>query len=163
MNHHAFGAALDRAYTHPISTIVRDKELYAQHGLPARGSDGAAAIDLRATEDIELLAGEQHMMDTGLSIWIKNPGFVGLIVPRSGLGTRGLVMANSVGVIDSDYQGPLKVSLLNRSNQEIYILRGDRIAQFILSPVICPQLIEVENFEVNTVRGAGGFGSTGTN
>ncbi|QNK03622.1 dUTP diphosphatase [Dyella telluris] len=146
-----------------MSTIVRDKALYADFGLPARGSDGAAAIDLRATEDIELLAGEQHMMDTGINIWIKNPGFVGLIVPRSGLGTRGLVMANGVGVIDSDYQGPLKVSLLNRSNNDIYIARGDRIAQFMLTPVVCPQLIEVENFDEATDRGNGGFGSTGAN
>ena len=117
-------------------------------------------------EDGKLLAlqpGEARLVPTGLRVWVKNPNWVGMIYPRSGTGhKRGLVLGNGTGGIDADYQGPLMVSLLNRTSEVQVIEFGERIAQFVVLPVIRPELEFVVDFDQATTRGDGGFGSTGT-
>ncbi|BBD78748.1 dUTP diphosphatase [Aerosticca soli] len=140
-----------------------DPRLGNEIPLPAAATDGSAGMDLRAAPDapLTLLPGESALVPTGLAIHIGDPGWCGLIVPRSGLGHRqGLVMGNLVGVIDADYQGPLMISCWNRGNAPVTIAPGDRIAQLLLVPVARVRLQRVEEF-APTARGAGGFGSTG--
>lgn len=130
--------------------------------IPAYATQGAAALDLRAatTGGLLLLAGEQVKIGTGIAIHIASPSYCGLILPRSSLGSRGLVLANTIGLIDSDYQGELMVVMLNRSKEAIRIEPGDRIAQLMFMPVARANLIQVDDF-IASVRGEGGFGSTG--
>lgn len=130
---------------------------------PEVGTAGSAGVDLRACLDapLTLAPGETALIGTGLAIHIEDPGFCALILPRSGLGHRGLVLGNLVGLIDSDYQGELKISTWNRGDIEQRIEPGDRIAQLVITPVIQPRFIEVESFEASE-RGEGGFGHTGT-
>lgn len=104
---------------------------------------------------------EMIFFSTGLSIWINNPHYVGKIYPRSGLGSRGLVLGNLVGIIDADYQGEIKIPLWNRSNQPITVHAGSKVAQLIFEPVVHPAFEVVEQFHAATERGVGGFGSTG--
>ena len=149
-----------------IAIIATDERLTRSDWMPTRAHD-SAGMDLRAMlEDGKLLAlqpGEARLVPTGLRVWVKNPNWVGMIYPRSGTGhKRGLVLGNGTGVIDADYQGPLMVSLLNRTSEVQVIEFGERIAQFVVLPVIRPELEFVVDFDQATTRGDGGFGSTGT-
>ena len=131
--------------------------------IPEVGTPGSAGVDLRACldEPVTLAPGETILIGTGIAIHLEDPGFCAMILPRSGLGHRGLVLGNLVGLIDSDYQGELKISTWNRGQESQTIEPGDRIAQMIITPVIQPTFIEVDDFESSS-RGEGGFGHTGT-
>ena len=131
--------------------------------IPEVGTPGSAGVDLRACLDqaVTLQPGETMLIETGIAIHLEDPGLCAMILPRSGLGHRGLVLGNLVGLIDSDYQGELKISTWNRGNESQTIEPGDRIAQLIITPVIQPNFVEVADFDVSE-RGTGGFGHTGT-
>lgn len=144
--------------------IIDYKVLDDRFGRPHYASAGAAGLDLIACieKDLVLTPNSTALIPTGIAIFIKDPGYAGLILPRSGLGHKhGIILGNSVGLIDSDYQGELKVSCWNRSSQNYTITPGLRLAQLVLVPVITPILREVTEFETTT-RGSQGFGSTGT-
>ncbi|MFZ9081800.1 MAG: dUTP diphosphatase [Burkholderiaceae bacterium] len=131
--------------------------------LPAYATAGSAGFDLRAVldEPLQLEPGQTELISTGLSLYIENPGFAGLILPRSGLGHKhGIVLGNLVGLIDSDYQGPLMVSVWNRGNSAFTINPMERLAQLVIVPVAQVQFDLVDSFEA-TQRAQGGFGSTG--
>ncbi len=131
--------------------------------LPNYATSGSAGLDLRACIDTPLLIspGETHLIPTGLSLYIANPGFAGMILPRSGLGHKnGIVLGNLVGLIDADYQGPLMVSTWNRGQQPFTINPLDRLAQLVIVPIQQVEFNVVDEFP-STNRGAGGFGSTG--
>ena len=130
---------------------------------PDYATPGSAGIDLKAASiirAIEIYPGDQELIRTGIAIHIKDPGYAGMIIPRSGLGKRGVVLGNLVGLIDSDYQGEIKVLLWNRGNDIVEIDHMDRIAQLVIVPVVQAQFEIVQEFE-QSQRGAGGFGSTG--
>jgi len=131
--------------------------------LPDYATSGSAGLDLRACIDSSLVIspGETHLIPTGLSIYIANPAFAGMILPRSGLGHKnGIVLGNLVGLIDADYQGPLMISTWNRGQQAFTINPLDRLAQLVIVPIQQVAFNVVEEFP-STDRGAGGFGSTG--
>ena len=145
-----------------INAIIGKDERFP---LPTRATDGSAGIDLRACIDAPLTikAGESVLVGTGLAIYIQNPDYVGLIMPRSGLGHKhGIVLGNLTGVIDADYQGELMVSIWNRSQTAFSLEPGERLAQYVLVPVVQAKFEQVDEF-VATERGAGGFGHTGKN
>jgi len=130
---------------------------------PSYATAGSAGLDLRAAlhEPLSLLPGQTELIPTGLSIFIQDPGFAGLILPRSGLGHKhGIVLGNLVGLIDSDYQGPLMVSAWNRGQTTYTFQPLDRMAQLVIVPVVQAEFEWVEAF-ASTDRGEGGFGSTG--
>jgi dUTP pyrophosphatase len=132
--------------------------------LPSYATDGSAAIDLRAClkEQIGIQPGETVLVGSGIAINIKDPNIVGIIVPRSGLGIKkGIVLANTLGVIDSDYQGELKIGLYNRSSNLYLVKPGERICQMLFMPVIHATLKLVQEFSNATYRGSGGLGHTG--
>lgn len=131
--------------------------------LPAYATPGAAGLDLRACVDapLELAPGASVLIPTGMALHIGDPGLAAVILPRSGLGHKhGLVLGNLVGLIDSDYQGPLMVSAWNRSQQPYTIAPMERIAQLVIVPVVQASFREVDDFSASE-RGTGGFGSTG--
>ena len=131
--------------------------------LPSYASKGSAGLDLRACiEHIQTLnPGETFLIPTGISIYIKNPNYAAVILPRSGLGHKhGIVLGNLVGLIDSDYQGELLVSCWNRSENAFLINPLERIAQLVILPVMQAKFNKVAQF-AETERGEGGFGSTG--
>lgn len=131
-------------------------------GLPSYATQGSAAMDVRAAHDVMLLPGCTHLVGTGLAMWIKDPNVCALVIPRSGLGHKeGLVLGNLVGLIDSDYQGELKLSLWNRSEYVREYKKGDRVAQIVFLPVLKPTMTVVDEFSTNTERAIGGFGHTG--
>ncbi|MGM7310836.1 dUTP diphosphatase [Acinetobacter baumannii] len=124
---------------------------------------GSAGLDLRACLDeaIEIEPGQTVLVKTGMAIYIHDVNFAGLILPRSGLGHKhGIVLGNLVGLIDSDYQGELMVSVWNRGQTTFRLEPGERLAQYVLVPVVQAEFEQVEEFE-ETLRGAGGFGHTG--
>lgn len=134
--------------------------------LPTRATDGSAGIDLRACIDapITIKAGETKLIGTGIAIYINNPNFAGIILPRSGLGHKhGIVLGNLVGLIDADYQGELMVSLWNRSNEDFVLNPAERMAQYVITPIVRPEFVVVDEFSDTSERGAGGFGSSGRN
>ena len=144
-----------------IDVRVLDARLAEQ--LPAYATPGSAGLDLRACLDQPLVLGpgETQLIATGLAIHIADPGLAAMILPRSGLGHKhGIVLGNLVGLIDSDYQGPLMVSCWNRGTGAFTIQPLDRIAQLMIVPVVQASFRVVENFN-DSARGAGGFGSTG--
>lgn len=148
-----------------MEKAVQIKILDARMPLPAYATEGAAGLDLRACLDapLQIAAGETCLIPTGLAIYIANPGLCAVILPRSGLGHKhGIVLGNLVGLIDSDYQGELKISCWNRSADHFTIHPSDRIAQLVFLPVIKTQFELVEDFE-SSDRGEGGFGSSGRN
>jgi len=131
--------------------------------LPHYASAGAAGLDLRACISSELVLnpGESQLVPSGIAIHVGDPGYAAVILPRSGLGAKnGIVLGNLVGLIDSDYQGPLMVSLWNRGKAPFTIQPLDRIAQLVLVPVVQVEFQVVEEFAASA-RGTGGFGSTG--
>lgn len=131
--------------------------------MPAYGSAGAAGLDLRACIDapLTLEPGDSQLVSSGIAIHIGDPGYAALVLPRSGLGAKqGIVLGNLVGLIDSDYQGQVFVSVWNRGKAAFTIQPMDRIAQMIVVPVRQVEWNVVDAFESSS-RGAGGFGSTG--
>ena len=131
--------------------------------LPAPATPGSAGMDLRACIDktVVLQPGETLMIPTGIAIHIGDPGYAALVLPRSGQAhQRGLVLGNLVGLVDSDYQGELKVSTWNRGSSNLRIEPGERIAQYMVVPVAQPEFEVVAEFEVSE-RGEDGFGSSG--
>jgi dUTP pyrophosphatase len=131
--------------------------------LPHYGSAGAAGLDLRAcvVKPLVLDPGESQLVSSGIAIHVGDPGYAAIILPRSGLGAKsGIVLGNLVGLIDSDYQGPLMISVWNRGKSAFTIQPLDRIAQLVIVPVVQVEFEVVEEFAAST-RGAGGFGSTG--
>ena len=131
--------------------------------LPAYATAGSAGLDLRACLDapLELAPGQCTLIPTGLALHIANPGLAAVLLPRSGLGHKhGIVLGNLVGLIDSDYQGPLMVSCWNRSAAVFTVQPLERIAQLVIVPVVQAQFRVVDSF-ATTDRGTGGFGSTG--
>ena len=147
-----------------MSTIdlkVLDARMAEQ--LPAYATPGSAGLDLRACLDaaVTLEPGQTHLVPTGLAIHIGDPGLAAVILPRSGLGHKhGVVLGNLVGLIDSDYQGQLMVSVWNRSQTAFVIQPMERIAQLVIVPVVQAQFRVVDEFGTSD-RGEGGFGSTG--
>lgn len=132
--------------------------------MPEYATPGSAGIDLRAESipesGIRIYPGQQFLIGTGISIHIKDPGYAGMIIPRSSMGKKGIVLGNLVGLIDSDYQGEIKVLLWNRGDDMVKIEHMDRIAQLVIVPIVQAQFEIVEHFE-QSQRGTGGFGSTG--
>lgn len=148
---------------HRLEIKILDSRIGQEFPLPHYATDGSAGLDLRAMLDapLDLAPGGCELIPTGLAVHIAEPGVAGMILPRSGLGHRhGIVLGNLVGLIDSDYQGPLMISCWNRSDQPFRIEIGERIAQFILVPILRAELEIVESFE-SSARGEGGFGHTG--
>ena len=146
---------------HTIDLKVLDPRM-AEH-LPAYATPGSAGLDLRACLDAPLVLepGQTQLIPTGLSIHIADPGLAAMLLPRSGLGHKhGIVLGNLVGLIDSDYQGPLMVSCWNRGRTAFTVEPMERIAQMVIVPVVQATFRRVETFE-GSERGAGGFGSTG--
>lgn len=134
-----------------------------QENLPQYATKGSAGLDLRACIDEPLIlsAGQTVLIPTGLAIHLADPNLCAMLLPRSGLGHKhGIVLGNLVGLIDSDYQGELKVSLWNRSNETFTINPMDRIAQMVIVPIVQAAFEIVDEFH-SSERGSGGFGSTG--
>jgi dUTP pyrophosphatase len=132
--------------------------------LPAYATPGSAGLDLRACIDqaITLQPNAWQLIPTGIAIYLDNPNFAAMILPRSGLGHKhGIVLGNLVGLIDSDYQGQLMVSTWNRSPTPFTIEPMERIAQLVIVPVVQAQFTVVNEFAAASERGAGGYGSTG--
>lgn len=132
--------------------------------IPTQATLGSAGIDLRACIDTPLVikAGQTHLVGTGLSIYIADPNYAGLILPRSGLGHKhGIVLGNLVGLIDSDYQGELMVSVWNRSQSDFTLNPAERMAQYVVVPIVRPVFEIVSEFNQTSERGVGGFGHTG--
>ena len=144
-----------------IDVRVLDPRMAEQ--MPAYATPGSAGLDLRACVDVPLVLapGQTMLVPTGLAIHIGDPGLAAMILPRSGLGHKhGIVLGNLVGLIDSDYQGPLMVSCWNRGHEPFTVQPMERIAQLVIVPVVQAAFRRVESFEASD-RGAGGFGSTG--
>lgn len=146
-----------------IDVKILDARIGQQFPLPTYATTGSAGLDLRACidEGIALAAGETILVPTGIAIHIADPSLAAVILPRSGLGHKhGVVLGNLVGLIDSDYQGQLMVSVWNRSQQAFTIEPGERIAQMVFVPVVQAEFNIVDDF-VGTERGEGGFGHSG--
>ncbi|MFZ7260964.1 dUTP diphosphatase [Avibacterium avium] len=146
-----------------IDVKILDSRIGTEFPLPAYATSGSAGLDLRALveESFEIQPGETKLIPTGLSIYIGDPNLAAVILPRSGLGHKnGIVLGNLVGLIDSDYQGPLMVSMWNRGSKPFKVEVGDRIAQLVFVPVVQAEFSIVSDFE-QTERGEGGFGHSG--
>ena len=144
-----------------VDVKILDSRMREQ--MPAYATTGSAGLDLRACIDAPLVLepGMTQLIPTGLAIHVADPGYAAVILPRSGLGHKnGIVLGNLVGLIDSDYQGPLMVSAWNRSSTAFTLQPMDRLAQLVILPVMQVQFNVVEDFEASH-RGTGGFGSTG--
>jgi dUTP pyrophosphatase len=160
-------AAIDERFPQgfPMTTSVELKILddRIRQYLPAYATPGSAGLDLRACIDaaIEIGPGQASLIATGIAIHIGDPGLAAMILPRSGLGHKhGIVLGNLVGLIDSDYQGPLMVSCWNRGDEPFVLKPLERLAQLVVVPVVQVAFRQVEEFHVSD-RGSGGFGSTG--
>ncbi len=146
-----------------LQVRILDPRVGREIELPKRATTGSAGLDLRACLDgpLVLEPGQTHLVPTGIAIHLEDPGLAAVLLPRSGLGHKhGIVLGNLVGLIDSDYQGQVMVSVWNRSDHPFTIAPGDRIAQMVVVPVVQVEFDVVAEFEEST-RGAGGFGSTG--
>ncbi len=146
-----------------IDIKILDNRLGTEFPLPAYATSGSAGLDLRAMveEDIILQPQETRLIPAGFAIYISDPSLCATILPRSGLGSKhGIVLGNLVGLIDSDYQGPLMMPLWNRSNEPFKISVGDRVAQLVFLPIIQANFNIVDEFQA-TDRGTGGFGHSG--
>ena len=154
---------MDTLTRRPLQVRILDKRVGGEFPLPTYATNGSAGLDLRACIDGPLLLepGRAELISTGLSIYVADPALAAMILPRSGLGHKhGLVLGNLVGLIDSDYQGPLMVSCWNRGAQAYTVQPGERIAQLVIVPVVQVEFEVVESFTA-TDRGGGGFGHTG--
>lgn len=148
-----------------VQVKVLDARLGAEWPMPAYATAGSAGLDLRACveQTTVIEPGQTVLVKTGLAIYIEDASFAGMILPRSGLGHKhGIVLGNLVGLIDSDYQGELMVSVWNRSQTAFSLEPGERLAQYVLVPVVQAEFDLVDEFAA-TERGAGGFGHTGKN
>ena len=146
-----------------VKLRILDPRIGREFPLPAYETAGSAGMDLRACLDAPLILqpGEAELIATGISIYIADSALAAMLLPRSGLGHKnGIVLGNLVGLIDSDYQGPLMVLVWNRGTQSFTINPGDRIAQMVIVPVVQVAFEVVEDFSA-TARGTGGFGSSG--
>ncbi len=146
-----------------IDLKILKPDFYQTHGLPSYATEGSAGLDLRAAtdQDFILQAGSSELIPTGLAIYLKDTRLAAMILPRSGLGHKnGIVLGNLVGLIDSDYQGELKISVWNRSAEPFTITPGMRIAQLVIVPVLQVEFNLVQDFDL-TQRAEGGFGSSG--
>lgn len=149
---------------HKIETKIINPLIGNSIPLPTYATHGSAAMDLRACLEAPLRVnpGETVLIPSGIAISIHDPGLVALLVPRSGLGIKhGIVLANTIGVIDSDYQGEIGIGIHNRGTSPYTIEPGERICQMMFVPVIQATLTVVEEFSLESSRGAGGFGHTG--
>ena len=147
-----------------IKLKILDSRIGNEFPIPELATPGSAGVDVRACIDAPMVLqpGQTELIPTGFAIHVDDPGLAAILLPRSGLGHKhGVVLGNLTGLIDSDYQGQVYVSLWNRGDTAFDIKPGDRIAQMIIVPVIQTQFEVVENFEQSD-RGAGGFGHTGT-
>lgn len=144
----------------PVSVQLKRLQHGAGLDLPAYATAGAAGMDVVAAEDVSIAPGDRHAVTTGFALAIP-AGFEIQVRPRSGLALKhGVTVPNTPGTIDSDYRGELKVILINHGSESFAVRRGDRIAQLVLAPVVQARWNEVDELD-ETVRGAGGFGSTG--
>lgn len=149
--------------TQAIQLKILDARIGDSIPLPTYATDGAAGLDLRVclNEPLQIAPQETVLLPTGLSIYIADPQLAAVILPRSGLGHKhGIVLGNLVGLIDSDYQGELKISCWNRGMEHFTVNPGERIAQLVFIPVVQAAFELVENF-TESERGEGGFGSSG--
>jgi len=147
----------------PLKLRILDARIGREFPLPAYATPGSAGLDLRACIDapLALPPGKCELIGTGLSIHVADPGLAAVVLPRSGLGHKhGVVLGNLVGLIDSDYQGPLMVSCWNRGAVEYTVQPGERIAQLVLVPVVQVEFEVVDSFDASE-RGGGGFGHSG--
>ena len=154
---------MDAHSRRPLQVRILDARLGTEFPLPHYATSGSAGLDLRACIDgvLRLEPGHTELIPTGLSIHVADPVLAAVILPRSGLGHKhGVVLGNLVGLIDSDYQGPLMVSCWNRGAIGYDIQPGERIAQLVVVPVVQVALEIVSEFSAST-RGAGGFGHSG--
>lgn len=146
-----------------IQLKILDPRIGNQFALPTYATEGAAGLDLRACldESCQLAPDQTVLLPTGIAIYLHDPNLAATILPRSGLGHKhGIVLGNLVGLIDSDYQGELKISCWNRSTEHFTVQPGDRIAQLVFLPIVRPQFEVVTEFST-TERGHGGFGHSG--
>ena len=142
---------------------ILDSRIGSDYPLPQHATSGSAGVDLRACIDapLELQPGDTQLIPSGIAVYIQDPGYAAIVLPRSGLGHKhGIVLGNLVGLIDSDYQGQIFVSCWNRGSTTFVIQPGERIAQLVVIPVVQVEFEVVQEFEAS-VRGAGGFGSSG--
>lgn len=153
-----------------VDLKVIDKRIGELLPFPGYATSGAAAWDIAALDSIELWPGETRRIKLGFAIHIKTSGIVGILAPRSGIGGKGLILSNTIGVIDGDFQGEIEAQLWNRitdyhdslrDQHIIRVRRGERFAQLLFMPVVNAMVNVVDEFEYITDRGAGGFGSTG--
>ncbi len=150
--------------THLLKVKLLNNKIGTEIPIPCYETIGSAGMDLRACLDKNLTInpGETHLIPSGIAVHINNPNYAGIILPRSGLGHKhGIVLGNLVGLIDSDYQGEIKVSCWNRGLLPFIVEVGARIAQFVLIPVLQVQLEIVHDFQEISLRGEAGFGHTG--
>ena len=148
---------------HKIQLKVLDERLGNEFPMPHYATEGAAGMDLRACvgETMEIAPGETQLIPSGLAMHIEEPGLAAMLLPRSGLGHKhGIVLGNLVGLIDSDYQGQVYISVWNRGKESFTVQPGERIAQMVIVPVLQVEYDIVEEFE-ESERGAGGFGHDG--
>lgn len=148
---------------HSVQIKIVDPRLGDSIPLPTYATEGSAGLDLRACLErpLTLEPGQTELIPTGLAMYVANPQYAAMILPRSGLGHKhGIVLGNLVGLIDSDYQGQLMVSCWNRGQEAFTIEVGERIAQLVIVPVLQPDFDIVSEFTLSQ-RGAGGFGHTG--
>jgi len=144
---------------------ILDSRIGSNFPIPKHQTSGSAGIDLIACIDDKMILdpNESTIISSGIAIFIEDSGYAGIVIPRSGLGAKkGLVCGNLTGLIDSDYQGPLSISLWNRSDEPILINPGDRVAQLVVLKVNQVELEQVDEF-TESERGEMGFGSTGKN
>ena len=145
-----------------VDLKILDERLREQ--MPQYATPGSAGLDLRACLDapITIAPNAWQLVSTGMAIHLNDPSFAALILPRSGLGHKhGIVLGNLVGLIDSDYQGPLMVSAWNRSTVPFVLNPMERLAQLVIVPVLQAQFNVVQDFDAVSQRGSGGYGSTG--
>jgi len=147
-----------------IQVKILDPRIGNEFPLPHYATPGSAGMDLRACieSDMEINPGETKLIPTGISVYVEDPSLAAILLPRSGLGHKhGIVLGNLVGLIDSDYQGPLMVSCWNRGSEPFTLKIGERLAQMVIVPVVQASFEIVEEFHA-TERGEGGFGHSGS-